>query len=179
MERFIDIIYLLYFASHIPVAMFIDSQAVLPRWIYPKPAVDLVDWYMVEFGDSMMKGTQAWFQSFIVCEILLQFPFFFVALYAFWKGVSKNRWIRIPLIVYSTHVTTVLICIYHHLFLHDFSKDDLPGPKTTRDRVILGLIYFPYFIVPVMLLIDALFSSVYRTEPTQTRTVKPHSKKTR
>lgn len=179
MERFIDFIYLLYFGSHIPIAMFIDSQAILPRWIYPKPAVGLVDWYIDAFGDSMMRGREAWFLSFIVCEILFQFPFFFVAFYAYWKGVSKNRWIRIPMIVYSSHVTTILTCIYHHLFLHDFSRDEFPGPKDMKERLTLGLLYFPYFIVPIMLLIDSLFSSVYRDEYSRSplKSTKAKSKK--
>lgn len=94
-------------------------------------------------------------------------------------GVSKNRWIRIPVIVYSSHVTTVLTCIYHHLFLHDFSKDEVPGPTTLRDRLTLALLYFPYFIVPVMLLLDSIFSSVYREEQTKTsfKNTKSKSKK--
>lgn len=82
------------------------------------------------------------------------------------SGVSQCRWIRVPMIVYSTHVVTALLCIYHHIFLHDFSKDEIVGPKTMKDRLVLGLFYLPYFIVPVILLIDSLFHPIYRESVT-------------
>ncbi|KAL4226448.1 Transmembrane protein 97 [Mactra antiquata] len=161
MDRLLDFIYLLYFGSHIPIALFADSQAALPAWLYPQQLKDVMDWYTSEYKDSMMKAKPAWFQSFIFCEIFLQFPFFFVAFYAYFKGVSKNKWIRIPMIVYSTHVVTSLLCIYFHLFLHDFSGEKVPGPQTMQERLTLASFYFPYFIVPVILLIDALFHPIY------------------
>ena len=37
MERLIDYIFFLYFASHIPISLMFDSQTVVPRWIFPKP----------------------------------------------------------------------------------------------------------------------------------------------
>lgn len=70
------------------------------------------------------------------------------------------------MIVYSTHVVTALLCIYHHIFLHDFSKDEIPGPKTLKDRLVLGLFYLPYFVVPIILLIDSLFHPIYRESVT-------------
>jgi len=65
------------------------------------------------------------------------------------------------MVVYSTHVVTSLICIYSNIFIHDFTKDDTPGPTTMAERVQLAMFYFPYFLVPVLLLLDSLFSSVY------------------
>ena len=38
------------------------------------------------FKDPFLLDPPPWFLSFVWCEILLQFPFFFVASYAFWKG---------------------------------------------------------------------------------------------
>jgi len=76
-------------------------------------------------------------------------------------GVSKNRWIRLPVIVYSTHVATTLIPILFHIYLHDFSQDEIKGPLTLSDRIILSGFYLPYFIVPLILLVDALFHEVY------------------
>ncbi|XP_045172619.2 sigma intracellular receptor 2-like [Mercenaria mercenaria] len=177
MERFVDFVYLLYFGSHIPIAIFFDSQAIMPSWIYPDQLRDVVKRYTSEYGDSMVAGTPAWYQSFINCEIFLLLPFCFVAVYAYWKGVSNNRWIRIPMIVYSTHVVTALLCIYHHIFLHDFSKDELPGPQNMNGRLILGLFYFPYFIVPVILLIDSLFHPIYKEKVTSFQTARASGKK--
>ncbi|WAR01265.1 SGMR2-like protein [Mya arenaria] len=180
MERIIDILFLLYFGSHIPIALFFDFQAVLPGWMFPKLFVDTVDWYAEEFGDAMMKAKPAWFKSFCTCELFLQFPFFFVALYAYWKGISKCRWIRLPIIVYSTHVVTSLIPILFHIFLHDFTLESYKGPRTFTERLQLSGFYFPYFIVPLVLLLDALFHPVYvngGSESTRTVKHKPKGRK--
>ncbi|KAH3883521.1 sigma intracellular receptor 2-like [Dreissena polymorpha] len=161
MERWIDLAFLFYFGTHIPIALFFDSQAVFPKWLYPTPFVQAVDWYTKTFGDTMMAERPAWFQSFCACEMLLQFPFFFLAVYAYWKGISKHRWIRIPIIIYSSHVVTSLVSIFFHIFLHDFSQGAFRGPSTLQERTVLACFYFPYFIFPLMLLFDACFSSVY------------------
>ena len=42
--------------------------------------------YSKRFKDPFVLDPPTWFRSFIYCELLLQFPFFFVASYAFWKG---------------------------------------------------------------------------------------------
>jgi len=46
--------------------------------------------YSKTFKDPFLLDPPAWFQSFIYCELLLQFPFFFVASYAFWKGTERR-----------------------------------------------------------------------------------------
>lgn len=32
----LDILFLVYFVVHIPIAIFVDSQAIFPKWCYPK-----------------------------------------------------------------------------------------------------------------------------------------------
>lgn len=49
-----------------------------------------MDWYTSEYGDVMMRHSPAWFQSFIFSEMFMQFPFFFVGFYAYWKGRSTR-----------------------------------------------------------------------------------------
>ena len=53
--------------------------------------LDIMDWYTVNLLDNMMADPPAWFQSFILCETVLQMPFFFVAAYAFWKGIETEQ----------------------------------------------------------------------------------------
>ncbi|XP_060084588.1 sigma intracellular receptor 2-like isoform X2 [Ylistrum balloti] len=125
---------------------------------------DLMTWYCAEFKDPMMAAPPTWFKTFVMSELTLQFPFFFVASYAFWKGVQQCRWIRIPLIVYSSHVATTTVAICYHVLMHDFSGVKPPGPETFSERRTLFFVYFPYLLVPIMLLMDSLFSSVYRTK---------------
>lgn len=163
----IDLIFVSYFIIHIPIFLFFDSQAIMPNWIYPKPILELMDWYKGDFRDPLMADPPAWFQSFIVCEGVFQLPFFFVAAYAYWKGVSQCRWIRLPVIVYSSHLITVLFAILYHVNTQDFSQSAYPGPRTVWERMKLSAIYFPFFAVPFTLLVDAAYSSVYRDKHKQ------------
>ena len=36
MARVLDILFFVYFLTHIPICVFVDSQAVLPQWLYPQ-----------------------------------------------------------------------------------------------------------------------------------------------
>ncbi|XP_062408666.1 sigma intracellular receptor 2 [Sardina pilchardus] len=157
--RILEIIYFLYFASHIPITLFIDFQALLPEHVFPQAAKQLMRWYAAEYKDPMMLDPPVWFKSFIFCEALVQLPFFPVAAYAFWKGGCK--WIRTPAIVYSAHVATTLVPILSYVLFHQFPQTPHPGPQTMRERLTLMSIYAPYLIVPVMLLLTMLFSSTY------------------
>ncbi|KAJ8298486.1 hypothetical protein KUTeg_025017 [Tegillarca granosa] len=124
----------------------------------------MVKWYAREFKDPMMVDPPAWFKTFIFTEIVFQLPFFFIAAHVLWKGLKNNCWIRVPLIVYSTHVSTVTMTICNHVLTHDFSNSDYPGPETLKERLTLLAVYSPYLFIPVILLFDSLFSSIYRKE---------------
>lgn len=113
--RVLEIIFFLYFATHIPITLFIDLQALLPEHVYPQqvgvtngrivfishfytltvlPLLQLKDvlrWYSEEFKDPMVVDPPEWFKSFIFCEAFLQLPFFPIAAYAFLKGGWNSK----------------------------------------------------------------------------------------
>ncbi|XP_061912673.1 glucocorticoid modulatory element-binding protein 1 isoform X4 [Entelurus aequoreus] len=157
--RLLEILFFLYFASHIPITLFIDLQTVLPDYIYPQTLKDVVHVYAEKLNDPMVLDPPEWFRSFIVCEALFQTPFFPVAAYAFFKGGCQ--WIRTAAIVYSSHVATTLVPILSHILFHEFPVDGPRGPQTPRERWMLASIYFPYLLVPVLLLCTMLLSSTY------------------
>lgn len=159
--RVLEIIFFLYFASHIPITLFIDLQALLPGHVFPQPLRDLLKWYAAEFKDPMMMDPPHWFKSFIYCEAVLQMPFFPVAAYAFLKGGCK--WIRTPAIVYSAHVATTLVPILGHILFYPFPVEPHPGPQTLQERMLLVSIYAPYLLVPLLLLLTMLLSSTYNS----------------
>ncbi|XP_030296134.1 sigma intracellular receptor 2 [Sparus aurata] len=159
--RILEIIFFLYFASHIPITLFIDLQALLPGHVFPQPLRDLLKWYAAEFKDPMMMDPPHWFKSFIYCEAVLQMPFFPVAAYAFLKGGCK--WIRTPAIVYSAHVATTLVPILGHILFYQFPVGPHPGPQTLQERMLLVSIYAPYLLVPLLLLFTMLLSSTYNS----------------
>ncbi|XP_005111867.1 sigma intracellular receptor 2 [Aplysia californica] len=162
MPRLLDILFFFYFFTHIPITIFIDLQALLPQKYFPQKTVELKDWYCLHFRDPMMVDPPTWFQAFVGCEFLVQLPFFFVAAYGFFKGAEKCPWLRWPCVVYGSHVATTLIPIISHILLHDFSTGKHPGPRNMEERFTLISIYCPYFFFPLFIMLDALFSSVYR-----------------
>ncbi|CAB1348314.1 unnamed protein product [Coregonus sp. 'balchen'] len=61
--RILEIIFFFYFASHIPITLFIDLQALLPAQLYPQQLKDLLRWYGAEFRDPMMLDPPTWFKT--------------------------------------------------------------------------------------------------------------------
>ncbi|XP_077474895.1 sigma intracellular receptor 2 [Stigmatopora argus] len=159
--RFLEIIYFFYFISHIPITLFIDLQLVLPTCLYPQTLRNLLKWYSNEFNDPLLLHPPEWFKSLIVCEALLQMPFFPIAAYAFLKG--SCRWIRTPVIIYSTHVATTLIPILSHIFFYNHTTESSWLPVTPQERWTLVFIYAPYLLVPVMLLLTMMLSTTYNS----------------
>ncbi|XP_033117697.1 sigma intracellular receptor 2-like [Anneissia japonica] len=119
----------------------------------------------MEYKDAMMANPPMWFKSFVFSEIFLQLPFFFLGTYAFYKGGCG--WIRIPALVYASHVATTLIAILGHILFHDFSDSKYPGPETSDERLMLASFYLPYFVVPVLIILTMLFHPDYTTNKKQ------------
>lgn len=169
MQRWQDVVFFVYYLTSVPIAFFVDLQAVLPEEMYPKQLVNLKNWYCREFRDPMMVDPPPWFHSFCLCEIFLQLPFYFVGIYAYYKGAAKAKWVRIPAIMYSTHVVTTLITIFYHTLVYDFSHSLHPAPRNFHERLILLSIYSPYLVIPALNLLDACFSSAYREQEKRKR----------
>lgn len=88
LSRPLDLIYFVYFASHIPVTLAIDLQTLLPAHWIPKALANTLSFYKNTFKDPFMGSAEPlyWFRSFLVCELILQLPFFFYACYGLVKG---------------------------------------------------------------------------------------------
>nr|XP_046246094.1 sigma intracellular receptor 2 [Scatophagus argus] len=173
--RVLEIIFFVYFASHIPITLFIDLQALLPGHVFPQALRDVLKWYAEDFKDPMVMDPPEWFKSFIFCEAFLQMPFFPIAAYAFFKGSCK--WIRTPAILYSVHVATTLLPILSHILFYQFPLEPHPGPQTLQERLLLFSIYVPYLLVPLLLLFTMLLSSTYNSTPTYGHTSTSSKKK--
>lgn len=162
MAAVLDFIFLCYFVTHIPISIFIDSQVLLPKWIFPTQALELKSWYCSTFKDIMMINPPAWYKVFVYCEFIFQFPFFFVATYAFIKGIKNCKWIRTPMIIYSTHVATTTVAICYHIMTSDFKSKN--APKTPLERQTLLMFYFPYLFIPMLILTNFIFRNDLSTK---------------
>ncbi|KAI9472249.1 MAG: transmembrane protein 6/97 [Benjaminiella poitrasii] len=137
-SRPLDLIYFIYFATHIPVTLAIDFQVFYPPSWVPQIFKDALDFYVLTYKDPFMGSAKPvyWYLSFIVCELLVQLPFFFIAC----VGLIK---------VYGSHVaTTVLPSILEVLLNPDLKLNQ-------TERFILCGFYAPYFILPAIMLIDS------------------------
>ena len=100
MNSILRIIFLGYFISHIPITLCIDLQGLFGSH-YPQPLQDLFAGYIFSFNDVVMLEMKPWIKSFLYCEMLFQFPFFFYVTHGL---IVKSNAIRIPSIVYGAHV---------------------------------------------------------------------------
>ena len=56
------------------------------------------------------------------------------------------------MIAYSSHVATTTAAICYHIMYNDFSESKNPGPKSRTERHALLMIYFPYLLIPLLML---------------------------
>lgn len=59
-------------------------------------------------------------------------------------------------------MATTLFAILAHILFHDFSKSELAGPQTLRERLTLLSIYLPYLLIPLLLLFTMLCNPHYK-----------------
>mmetsp|Transcript_7955 Transcript_7955/g.13204 ORF Transcript_7955/g.13204 Transcript_7955/m.13204 type:complete len:161 (+) Transcript_7955:92-574(+) len=134
-------IFLVYFATHIPITLSLDLQVILGDY-YPEAFQNLFSWYCTTYNDQILGTKPIWLKSFIWAEFLFQTPFFFVATYAFY---NKCNWIRIPSIMYGSHVaTTVWALLAEFIYADNIS---------TQEKMVLFSFYSPYLVVPVLLML--------------------------
>lgn len=148
MNKILYHIYLFFFGSHIFATLCLDLQAlpVLGNY-YPKVLKDLLKYYVITFKDPLMSKQPPFLQSFIIAEAIFQLPFFFVFIYAL---IKKKNWIRIPSIFYGSHTATTVWAILYEFAL---SKEINNNTKS----VLIGL-YYPYFLIPLILAIHMSFT---------------------
>lgn len=139
MNSLLRAVFLVYFITHIPITLCVDMQ-ILFGDVYPAQLQALAQWYVTTYNDQLFQTGPAWLKSFIYAELFFQTPFFFVATYAL---LLKKNWIRIPAIIYGSHVATTVWAI-----LAEFIAS-----KTIADQQKLTLFgfYAPYFVIPALL----------------------------
>ena len=119
------------------------------RIYFPKPLRDLLHWYVSNFNDILMGAPPVWFKSIIVCELFFQLPMFFVLAYGIY---NRKTWIRIPSIIYGSHVATTLVPILATFITNERIRSD--------ESVYLLAFYLPYFIIPLLLTIHMAITPI-------------------
>ena len=145
MNTFLKWVFLIYFVTHIPITLCVDFQALFGPH-YPKFLQDVFQWYVIKFNDVVMSNPQPWLKSFIYAELFFQLPFFFAVSYGL---IYKRNWIRIPSIVYGSHVSTTLFPILLEVAMS--------SKMTFDEKVLLMSVYSPYLIIPATLTLYMCF----------------------
>lgn len=142
-----------FFLSHIPITLIVDGQAAFTP-LYPQVFRDLIAWYCDFFGDPLMRGEphyETWFRSLVLCECLLQLPFFFVAVHMIGNRGNLEHypeWFRTACLVYGSHVSTTLVPILITIAVS--------VGMTPLQKVSTLAVYLPYLIFPLWLLYHAV-----------------------
>jgi hypothetical protein len=140
------IAFTIFFATHIPITLVIDGQIIFPKSLVPKLFQKLLKYYYETFNDNLMRPPydNIFFSSFVMCELLFQLPFFFIATYALLTSkISGKGWFRSACIIYGAHTTTTLVPI-----LASIVTD---AATTGSQKILLFFFYFPYFVFPLWL----------------------------
>lgn len=135
-----------FFASHIFVTLFMTAQTVVP-WIYPDFMTGLLPFYVSQFNDTLMVlPFDLWFKSFVVFEVLVQVPFFVVAVYVLSNTGNYNGtgWFKTMCLAYGSHAATTLIPILATTMFNEVNS--------ISEKAVLLAFYFPYVLFPAWLI---------------------------
>eukprot|EP01130_Rhizamoeba_saxonica_P015181 TRINITY_DN6763_c0_g1_i1.p1 TRINITY_DN6763_c0_g1~~TRINITY_DN6763_c0_g1_i1.p1 ORF type:complete len:185 (-),score=24.86 TRINITY_DN6763_c0_g1_i1:37-591(-) len=109
-----------------------------PVWP-PKICVDLIHWWSNNF-DPVIIERPVWWKVTIWWDALLFGPFYFIALYCFWKGNEK---IRMPSIMYSCFLMVIMTVIL---------SEEIWGANATPHMWLVLLVNGPWAVFPIVIL---------------------------
>ncbi|KAI8985112.1 transmembrane protein 6/97 [Pilobolus umbonatus] len=152
LSRPLDLIFVIYFITHIPPTLLLDFQALYPSDWVPQSIKDLLSLYIQTYRDPLVGSpvTLYWFKSFIICEALFQFPFFIIASIYLIKD-NRDCYDTDISPVYGSHVATTVIASLAEVMFND--KYGL----TVNEQYVLCGFYIPYLIIPILMVIDSSY----------------------
>src|SRR5258708_15825037 len=114
------------------------NHFVYPIWP-PAPLIDLVHAYAHQF-DPLVLARPVWWKVTIWFDVLGFGPFYVVGLYAFIRG---KEWIRLPSIIYSTALFTIVTIIL---------AEETFGPAKSPQLWLVSLDNGPWLLMPIAII---------------------------
>ncbi len=145
-QRWYDLLIISYFLLHIPLTLFVDSQAVFPREHYPQVFRQMLDDWIRDYDDQLMKSPPAFIKAYVALALFTHIPFFLVATVAFIKG---HNYIRLPTIIYGISTATTVVASIAEAWVR-FSPHT---PMTTRYACLS--VYALWMVIPLLLVVRA------------------------
>ena len=112
------------------------ANFIYPVWP-PAAAIDLVHWWGDNFDPALM-ARPMWWKMTIWLDLLIFFPFYGVAIYAFSKGYE---WIRVPTIIWASIIMTNVTIIM---------GEELWGEHATGETMMVIMANGPWFFIPAL-----------------------------
>ena len=150
-----------WFAVGIAITFLIDMEQVLitapdeygragvPAPLWPPPAcVHAIHWWG-HTADKLVLARPTWFRVAIWLEVCVQAPFYMLAMYAF---ARQRAWIRLPAIVYSAVLLTIMPIVLGEQFY---------GPHRTDRPVLVSAVYAAYVLMPILVFLRVLDPNVF------------------
>jgi len=109
-----------------------------PVWP-PDVMVNLIHWYARNF-DPVLIERPVWWKVTIWWDVLFFGPFYVIGTYAF---LFQKNWIRMPSILYSCVLITILTIIL---------AEEMYGPSRSTNLPLVLLLNAPWVVVPLCLL---------------------------
>ena len=73
-RRWVDLVAVVFFATHLPISLLIDGQALLGRdaAVVPAACRAALEQWIALTGDALMRDRPLWFRSLVAAELALQ-----------------------------------------------------------------------------------------------------------
>ncbi|KAF2673450.1 hypothetical protein BT63DRAFT_421600 [Microthyrium microscopicum] len=138
-----DLMYFIFFLTHIPIIITVDCYNLWPASLRPAFMDDIREFYITTYQDQFFISPPAWFNTYIWLEALYHLPISVWAVSALLRDDPK---VPLHLLVFAleTAVTT-LTCISDYLSWSSFSNDQ---------KVQLAYLYVPYLALSVFMGVD-------------------------
>ncbi|KAL1759203.1 transmembrane protein 6/97 [Schizophyllum commune] len=164
-----DLVYVIYFITHIPPTLLLDLQSIYPKEHVPAFMSNLLRSYFDTLHDPLVGraagfyGEKAaeemlWLRTFMGLEAIFQLPVFFIGAYCLIKSI---RSIYPILLIYgaSTATTTLpcLVYLYTAPNTNEWTQANNVPSITPQERLILLSSYAPYFLIPLVMAVDMAF----------------------
>src|SRR5436305_11210841 len=135
---FINILFISYIVDIEQLIIPDPAHFTYPIWP-PPAAVDAIHWWGHTF-DPVLLARPAWWKVTIWIDALFFGPFYIVAIYAYIKG---KEWIRIPSIMYSSALLTVVLVIL---------GEEIGGAHATPQLPMVLLANLPWLLFPMYII---------------------------
>ncbi|EFJ27234.1 hypothetical protein SELMODRAFT_69141, partial [Selaginella moellendorffii] len=82
----IDLAISIFFLANISTVLLIETQALLPTWIFPKLLQALLKWHVHANGDFLLRRSPPFYLGIISGNIFIRVPLMLLNAYAFYYG---------------------------------------------------------------------------------------------